>query len=476
MDVTSTVPARLDALPWSRWHTRLVVALGITWMLDGLEVTLVGSLGPALTRADTLGLSVEQVGLAGTAYLAGAILGALLFGHLADVHGRKKLFVVTLALYVLACVGSAFARGPWDFFAFRLLTGAAIGGEYAAINSAIDELVPARVRGAVDLAINGTYWLGALAGALLTTRLLGASSGGPAGGGHAGLLPPWLGFRIAFGLGALLSVSIVLVRRHVPESPRWLLTHGRSGEAEAICREAERITYGDAPPDPAGARAVVLPAADGSGLAAAARLLVGRHRRRAVLGLGLMAAQAFFYNSIFFSHALVVSRFFGVPEDEAGETLVPFAIANFLGPLLLGPLFDRVGRRRMLVATYGGAGLLLGATALAFGRGALDVRGHTLAFAATFFVGSAAASAAYLTVSELFPSAHRASAIAFFYAAGTALGGLLSPWMFGRLVATGDAGHVVLGYGVGAAAMLAAAALAGWLAVDAERKGLEELG
>ena len=352
------MPARLDRLPWSRWHVRLVIALGITWLLDGLEVTLVGSLSGVLGEPSTLHLADSQIGLAASAYLLGAISGALLFGRLTDSLGRKRLFLVTLAVYSVATVCTALSWGFASFAFFRLVTGAGIGGEYAAINSAIDELVPARVRGHTDLAINSTYWAGTALGSASTLVLLDPS-----------ILPHSVGWRVCFGLGALLGAAVLLVRRHVPESPRWLLLHGRAARAEAIAAEIEADvarTEGALPPPPPPRQLRVQGTV---GLRHVARVLLRQHLRRTVLGLALMIAQAFAYNAIFFTYALVLGRFYGVPSDRVGLYLLPFAAGNLLGPFVLGRLFDTVGRRRMIALTYGTSGLLLVATGWAFARG-----------------------------------------------------------------------------------------------------------
>ncbi|MGQ0546762.1 MAG: MFS transporter [Betaproteobacteria bacterium] len=458
--LATSIPARLDRLPWSAWHWRVVIALGVSWLLDGLEVTVVGSLGPALQRPDTLGLSAGEIGWAASAYIAGAVLGALFFGRLADRLGRKRIFLVTLAVYLAATVATAFT---WDIasFAFcRFATGFGIGGEYAAINSAIDELIPARVRGQVDLAINGTFWVGAAIGAALSIVLL-----------HPGFIGPEWGWRIAFGLGGILGIAILLVRRHVPESPRWLLTHGRAQEAEAVVRRIE---------------AEIGVTEEGSACLAMRPLrtiawrevihtIAVRYRRRAVLGISLMASQAFFYNAIFFTYALVLARFYGVAEENVGYYIFPFAIGNFLGPLLLGRLFDAVGRRRMIAATYAVSGIGLLVTGYAFSRDALGPVGLALAWSSIFFVASAAASSAYLTVSEIFPVEMRAVAISLFYAAGTALGGFAGPPLYGAIIESGSRGALFAAYGFAATLMCAAAAIAWWLGVDAERKPLEEV-
>jgi MFS family permease len=463
--IQTDVPGRLDRLPWSRWHLRLVVALGVTWVLDGLEVTLVGAVSGVLGERATLHLTESQIGLAASAYLAGAISGALVFGRLTDTLGRKRLFLVTLAVYTVATLLTAFSWDLSSFALFRLLTGAGIGGEYAAINSAIDELVPARVRGRVDLAINSTYWAGTALGAGATIVLL-----------NPAVLPNWLGWRVCFAIGGALGSAILLVRRYVPESPRWLLMHGRVQQAERVVAEIEQeiATEGGRqlplapPPRPYEAKGTV-------GFGTVARILVRRHLRRTVLGLSLMVAQAFAYNAIFFTYALILGRFYGVRSDRVGLYLLPFAVGNLLGPMLLGRLFDTVGRRPMIALTYGSAGLLLAATGWAFARGWLDAATQTLLWCVVFFVASAAASSAYLTVSELFPVELRGLAIAIFFAVGTAAGGLAAPALFGALIESGDRAQVMIGYLVGGALMVLAAIVAALLGVPAEGKSLEAL-
>ena len=459
--VNSAIPARLDRLPWSAWHWKVVIALGVSWLLDGLEVTVVGSLGPALQRPDTLGLSAADIGWAASAYIGGAVLGALFFGRLADRLGRKRIFLVTLAVYLVATVATAFT---WDIasFAFcRFVTGFGIGGEYAAINSAIDELIPARVRGQVDLAINGTFWVGAALGAGLSVFLLNPNFVGPE-----------LGWRIAFGLGGGLGVAILLVRRHVPESPRWLLTHGRAEEAEAVVRAIEE-EVGSAPDE--SYEAMSMRALRTIAWRDVLHVILVRYRRRAVLGISLMASQAFFYNAIFFTYALVLARFYGVADENVGYYIFPFAVGNFLGPLVLGRLFDVVGRRRMIAATYALSGIGLLVTGYAFSRELLGPTGLALAWSSIFFVASAAASSAYLTVSEIFPVEMRAVAISLFYAAGTALGGFAGPPLYGAIIESGSRGALFAAYAFAATLMCAAAVIAWWLGVDAERKPLEEV-
>jgi len=458
------IPARLDRLPWSAWHWRVVLALGITWLLDGLEVTLVGAVANVLGKPETLNLSETEVGASVSAYLGGAVLGALVFGRLTDRLGRKKLFFVTLAVYLGATFLTALSTGIVTFAIFRALTGAGIGGEYSAINAAIDELLPARVRGRADLAINGTYWLGAALGAGSTLLLLDPK-----------FLPVAIGWRVCFGLGGVLGLGVILTRRHLPESPRWLLMHGRIDEAEAVVRgiehEIERSGHVLGPPTHL---STVDTAADTS-WGRIARVLLVKNRRRTVLGLSLMIAQAFAYNGVFFTYALVLGRFYGVRADDIGLYLLPFALGNLLGPFLLGPLFDRLGRRLMIATTYIVTGVLLAVTGWAFAANVVTSMQLTALWCGVFFVASAAASSAYLTVSELFPVELRGMAIAIFYSVGTGAGGVAAPALFGLLVGTGSRVGVLWGYLLGAVLMVLAGIIAAVLAVPAERRSLEEI-
>ena len=467
--IESRVPARLDRMPWSRWHWLIVVSLGATWILDGLEVTLAGSLGGILTRRETLGLTDTQVGASATFYLAGAVLGALLFGYGTDRLGRKKLFFITVAVYLVATGLTAFSWNFASYAFFRALTGAGIGGEYAAINSAIDELIPARVRGRVDLMINGSYWLGAALGAGATIFLLDPRR-----------LPIWLGWRCAFGIGATLGLVIIFFRRWIPESPRWLMIHGRNQEAERIVGEVERrivgsnaagITdpcYSDAPPTRIRTRTH-------TPWHEIWDTIVHEHRRRSFLGLVLMLTQAFFYNAIFFTYALVLIRFYSVPAKDVGGYLLFFALGNMLGPFLLGHLFDTIGRKKMIAATYGLAGILLALTGWLFHAGLLTAQTQTLAWTIIFFIASAAASSAYLTVSEIFPLEIRALAIAIFYAIGTLAGGVGAPTLFGWIIGTGSITALFIGYLVAAALMIFGALVEAWIGVPAERRSLEDV-
>jgi MFS family permease len=461
--IESDIPARLDALGWSSWHRRVVVALGITWILDGLEASLIANLAPTLQDPRTLGLRAAQLGLVNSVYLLGQVGGALLFGHLTDRFGRKRLFLLTLALYLGATAASGAASGLMSFALLRLLAGAGIGGEYAAINSAIDELVPARIRGQVDLAINGSYWLGVALGAGLSVLFL-----------NPRFLPIEVGWRLVFGLGALLGIAILVVRRHVPESPRWLLMHGYVQEANETMARIERMASpGTSKMGPA-SKAIPVTVTGVVSWTHVGRTLFRRYPRRTVLGITLMIAQAFFYNAIFFSYGLILQRFHGVRADRVGYYILPFAVGNFLGPLLLGSLFDRVGRRAMIPATYAISGILLIGSGALFYAGLLDANTQTLCWCVVFFFASSAASSAYLTVSELFPVEVRGIAIAIFYAIGTGAGGL-APSLFGWIVQGGSAGRLFAGYAFASALMLVAAAVARKLSIASERRSLEAL-
>ena len=461
--IQTDIPARLDALPWSRWHTKIVTALGITWVLDGLEVTLAGAVGAALKDPRALHLSDSQVGLSATCYLLGAVLGALIFGYATDLHGRKKLFFITLAVYVAATAATAFAWDAGSYFLFRALTGAGIGGEYAAINSAIDELIPARLRGQVDLTINATFWIGAALGAGATIFLL-----------NPALLPVSLGWRFAFGIGALLGMGILFLRRAVPESPRWLVIHGHEADAEGILAGIETRVEGGPDTSSQFATTTIHPRRRTT-MSEIAHTMFVEHRRRSLLGLTLMAAQAFFYNAIFFTYALVLSEFYKVPSGKVSEYIFPFAMGNVLGPVLLGRLFDSVGRKPMIVGTYALSGILLALTGFLFVHGMLTALTQSIAWTVIFFVASCAASSAYLTVSEVFPLETRALAISVFYAAGTLVGGVAAPMVFGYLIGTGSRINLLYGYLVGAVLMLVAAGAEAVLGVKAERQSLESI-
>ncbi len=462
--IETDIPQRLDRLPWGRFHTLVAVALGVTWVLDGLEVTIAGAIAGALKASPSLHFSDADVGLASSFYLAGAVVGALLFGWLTDRLGRKKLFFITLALYLVATAATAFSWNLASFCFFRLLTGAGIGGEYAAINSTIQELMPARYRGRVDLAINGTFWIGAAMGAGASIVLLDPQ-----------LFAPDIGWRLAFFIGAALGLVILALRAFLPESPRWLAIHGRPAEAEAIVEEIEDgfRAQGHRLDELKGAQPFAFAARTHTPLREVYEAIVHTHRTRSFVGLALMGAQAFFYNAIFFTYALILTRFYAVPPDQVGWHLIPFALGNVLGPFILGPLFDTLGRRPMIVATYAASGVALAIAGYLFWRGALDAHQQTIVWSCVFFIASAAASAAYLTVSEIFPVEIRALAIALFYAFGTALGGVAAPYIFGQLIGTGSRTALFGGYLFGAACMIGAAiAMLRW-GVAAERRSLE---
>jgi MFS family permease len=461
---TTDVPARLDRLPWSRFHWLVVAALGITWILDGLEVTLVGSLSPAIAGPDGLSLTSQQVGLTGSAYILGAVLGALVFGRLTDTLGRRRLFLITVGVYMVATIATGFAWDFWSFMLFRFLTGAGIGGEYGAINSAIQELIPARRRGYTDLAVNGSFWVGAALGAMGSLVVLDPA-----------IVPQEWGWRLAFVIGGLLAVIVIFIRRFIPESPRWLMTHGRPEEAEEVVRQIERRVE----------RHVALPAmfaphptirlmhrGPTSWLEIAATLF-RRHPKRTLFGVVLMATQAFCYNAIFFTYAQILTKFYAIEPRNIGWFMLPFALGNFMGPLLLGRLFDSIGRKTMIAATYGLAGALLCATGWMFAQGMLTASSQTLAWTVIFFFASAGASAAYLTVGELFPLETRAVTISLFYAFGTLLGGVAGPALFGALIDTGERSQIFGGYLLGGCLMLLAAVTTLFLGVRAERRPLE---
>ncbi|HVA28663.1 MAG TPA: MFS transporter [Candidatus Baltobacteraceae bacterium] len=460
------VPQRLDRLPWSRWHWMVVVALGITWILDGLEVTVVGAIGPRLQQSAGLGLSATQIGESATAYLAGAVGGALLFGNLTDRFGRKQMFLVTLLWYLTFTLLTATSWNFASFVVFRALAGMGIGGEYAAINSAIDELIPSRNRGWIDLSINGSWWLGTIIGSLASLVLLDTH-----------VVAAAVGWRLTFLLGAVLALAVLFVRRALPESPRWLMLRGRHEEAQLVVAQIERevsATTGAAL-EPVGARTSFDPLRVRMGFRATAQTMFRRYPKRTVVALSLMIAQAFLYNAIFFTEALVLTTFFGVPPASVGLYILPFALGNLAGPILLGRLFDTIGRKAMISATYALSGILLTATGLAFVHGMLDAATLTLAWCVVFFFASAGASSAYLTVSETFPLQIRALAIAVVYAIGTLVGGAAAPTLFGALIATKSADAVFHGYLVGAAAMIAAALVELLMGVEASGRLLEDV-
>ena len=461
----TNIPQRMDRLPWSRWHWLVIISLGITWILDGLEVTIIGSIAGVLKEPQTVHFTDVQISGAGTFYLLGAVLGALFFGRLTDRLGRKMLFMITLGVYLIATVATAFSFSFIWFAACRFLTGAGIGGEYAAINSAIDELIPARARGWTDLAINGTWWVGTAVGAALTTVLL-----------NPNLLPVDVGWRLAFGMGAILGMAILFVRRYVPESPRWLMMHGRFEEAEQVVgmieHEIMREDRIQSLPEPQGSM-LIRPQGTVS-YGKIAKAMLKDYPTRSLLGFALMVGQAFLYNAIFFTYGLVLTTFYHIPASTIGLYLIPFAIGNIVGPLTLGRLFDTIGRRQMISFTYIISGVLLTITGWLFLQGALNAVTQTICWSIIFFFASAGASAAYLTVSEVFPLEVRALAIALFYAIGTGAAAV-APVLFGALIQSGKPLNVFYGDLVGAALMAGAGVIAWFFAVKAERQSLENI-
>ncbi|MCY1138316.1 MFS transporter [Actinoplanes sp. Pm04-4] len=460
-EVRTNVPARLDRLPWARWHWMIVIGLGTVWILDGLEVTIVGNLSGRLAEPGS-GLDITQsqvTGLGAAIYVLGACFGALFFGWLTDRFGRKKLFILTLAVYLFGTAMTALSFDAWWFFIFRFVTGAGIGGEYAAINSAIDELIPAKYRGRIDIVINGTYWAGAAFGALLTVPILTA-------------LPVSWGWRVAFGLGVVLGFVILLVRRHVPESPRWLFIHGRGDEAEKLVDDVEKTVGGSLEPAD---KYITIHQRRTIGFGEIARTLVKNYPKRSALGLSLFIGQAFLYNAITFGYAQILQTFFDVPPGSTGYYFAVIAVGNLFGPLLLARFFDSLGRKIMITGTYVLSGILLLVTAWLFSAGVLNAVTMTACWCVVLFFASAGASSAYLTVSEIFPMETRALAIAFFYAVGTAAGGITGPLLFAELVGTGQVGDTVLAFAIGASLMIAAGLVEAVLGVKAEQKSLEDL-
>jgi MFS family permease len=461
-----SIPQRLDQMPWCRFHWLFIIGLGCTWLLDGLEVTLIGAIAAVLVRRDVMGFTASQVGMLSSFYLTGAVLGSLAFGYLADRFGRRRFFLISLGTYLLGVGLTAFSFDFASFATFRFITGFGIGGEYAAVNSAIDELIPARIRGQVDLIINGTFWLGAALGGIFSMFIL-----------NPAVLPLTLGWRLGFAIGPALGIIILFLRRYIPESPRWLLRHNQPEEADAVVRMIEANAYSHAPILTTGPATAYVEdrSSVSSDFLGTLHSIFKRHRARAILGFSLMVAQAFLYNAIFFTYALVLHIYYQVPASTAGSYLLLFAIANFVGPLVLGGLFDKIGRRPMITCSYAVSGLILLFGGWLFMRRLIGTDTQIGLWIGLFFVASAAASAAYLTVSELFPLESRALAIAIFYSIGTAVGGVVAPWFFGYLIDSGSRSSLFFGYCIGAALMISAAIVELILGVPAERRSLEEL-
>jgi MFS family permease len=464
--IETNIPARMDRLPWSRWHWMVVIGLGTVWVLDGLAVTIVGAIGGRLTEDDSgLALTPAQVGAAGSAYIVGACLGALYFGRLADRIGRKKLFMLTLAIFLSGSVLTAFSMNFAWFLACRFITGAGVGGEYSAIHSAVDELIPARVRGAVDLTIGGSYWIGTILGSLASLILLDEN-----------IFPGDIGWRLCFGLAALMGFAILLVRRNVPESPRWLFLHGHEKEAERVTADIERQIVADTGQELMEPRRTIRIKQRGPmGIGEIASVVFRMYPKRTFVGLALFTGQAFLYNAIFFTYALVLTEVYGVNSSSVGLYLLPFAVGNFCGPLFLGRLFDTIGRKPMIAGTYILSGILLVITGLLFQAGTLNATTQTVAWCVIFFFASAGASAAYLTVSEIFPMETRAMAIAFFYATGTIVGGFGGPLLFGALIQSGDPDQIFIGYVVGAVVMIVGGLIQATMGVEAAGRDLEDI-
>jgi MFS family permease len=465
--VESRVPTRMDRLPWARWHWLVIAALGITWILDGLEVTIVGNIAGILVEPESgLNFTEGQIGLAGGIYIAGACTGALFFSYLTDRFGRKKLFLITLAVYLFFSFLTAFSWNFWSFVVFRFLAGTGIGGEYSAIYSAVDELIPARFRGQVALAISGSYWIGAMLGSGLAIILL-----------NENIISQFYGWRVAFWLGAVLGICILLIRRYVPESPRWLLTHGRNEEAEettdAIEEQVRQQTGRELPP--VEGPPIVVEQRESIGFGIIAKAMFQLYPKRTILGLTLMGSQAFLYNAIFFTYALVLTKFYGIEAGTVPYFLLPFAVGNVLGPWLLGRLFDTIGRVAMISGCYFISGALLAGTGYLFYLDILSAVTQTILWVIVFFFASAAASAGYLTVSEVFPMEIRAMAIALFYSIATALGGISGPVIFGQLIGTGNATNLFIAYLIGAGFMIFAAVVEVLLGVRAEGQSLENV-
>src|SRR3954452_8570041 len=465
--VRSLVPARMDRLPWARFHWTIVVGLGAAWILDGLEIQIVSAIGSTLHDKGTLGLSSGQVGLLGSVYLFGEVVGALVFGRLTDRLGRKRLFILTLLLYLVASGIAAFSFSLWFLLIFRFVAGLGIGGEYTAINSAIDELIPSHYRGRVDIAINGTYWAGAMIGAAASIFLL-----------NPDLIPLNVGWRIGLLIGPVMGLGIIYLRRHIPESPRWLMTHGHEEEAEQTVDMIEAQVQAQGihlDPVPESKALEVTPQPPIS-YATIARVMLRTYPSRSFLGFSMMATQAFLYNAIFFTYSLVLAHFYNIPGDQIGYYFFPFAVGNLIGPLVLGPFFDTVGRRKMILGTYAISGILLAISAVLFHHGSLTATTQTAFWCVIFFFASAGASSAYLTVSEIFPLELRGQAISFFFAISQLAGGVAAPYVFGRLIGEGkNPGPLTIGYFFGAAVMIAGGVIAWFFGVDAERKSLEDI-
>jgi len=465
--VRSLVPARMDRLPWTRFHWLVIIGLGVSWILDGLEIQIASSVGTVLQDKGTLHISSVDVGTLGSVYLLGEVVGALVFGRITDMVGRKRMFVACLGLYLVASGIGGLSFSLWFLLLFRFLAGMGIGGEYTAINSAIDELIPSHYRGRVDIAVNGTYWAGAMIGAAASIFLLDPH-----------LLDVNVGWRIGFFIGPVAGLVIIYLRRSIPESPRWLMTHGREEEAERIVDDIEeRVRHEGVHLDPVPeSKALEVTDRGPVSYIEIARTMLGQYPSRSFLGFSMMVTQAFLYNAIFFTYALVLQHFYHIAPDRTGLYFFPFAVGNLLGPLVLGPLFDTVGRRKMILVTYGLSGILLAISAVLFDQGALNATTQTVFWCVIFFFASAGASSAYLTVSEIFPLELRGQAISFFFAISQLAGGVAAPRIFAALIGDGtNNGPLTIGYLIGAGIMIAGGLIAWFFGVNSERQSLEDI-
>jgi MFS family permease len=462
--IRTTVPARLDRLGWSPFHTRMVCGLGAAWILDGLQITIASSVTGVLTSPDTLGMTSTEVGLIASIYLIGELIGALVFGKLSDRLGRKRLLMTTLLLYLLGTGLAAFVTGHHTgwlvfFYATRLVAGMGIGGQYAAINSAIDEMMPSKYRGRVDIWINGTYWAGAILGSFVSLIFLNAFAEN-------------VGWRLAFLMGPVLALVVIVVARVLPESPRWLMTHGRVEEAEAELAKIEAVQ--GKPLEPVDdSLAIELMPEKQYGYLSFLRLVFHTYPKRAILGATLMITQSFLYNAIFFTYALVLTNFYDVSATRVPLYGLAFSVGNLAGPLVLGRFFDTVGRRKMISGTYLLSGALLAVSAFLFDADVLNATTQTLMWVVIFFFASAGASAAYLTVSETWPIEIRSEAIAVFFAIGC-IAGALGPAFYGALIGDGSSRTgLFIGYLVGAAIMVIGGVVEWLIGINAEGKSLE---
>ena len=467
--IRTLIPARLDRLHWSPFHTRMVLGLGGAWILDGLQITIASSVTGELTKPSTLGMTSAQIGLIASVYLLGEMVGALVFGKRSDRLGRRRLFIYTLLLYFIGTGLAAFVTGHHTgwlvfFYATRFVAGMGIGGQYAAINSAIDEMMPSKYRGRVDIWINGSYWAGAILGSFASYIFLNNFAAN-------------VGWRLAFLMGPLLALIVIVIGRTLPESPRWLVTHGREAEAEANItkiEDAARRSGEELPPVDESAAITLMPEKQ-YGYLVFLRLVFHEYPKRAILGATLMITQSFLYNAIFFTYALVLTQFYGVSSKTVPIYGLAFSVGNLLGPLFLGPLFDSLGRKKMIAGTYIISGVLLGVSAFLFDGGNLSATGQTLMWVVIFFFASAGASAAYLTVSETWPIEIRAEAIAVFFAIGS-IAGAIGPALYGALIGNGSSRTgLFIGYLVGAGIMLIGGIVEILIGINAEGKSLEDI-